>query len=256
MDYDPLDARKKAVARTAAVGGVVNLLLSAVKILAGVVGQSQALIADGIHSLSDLLTDVLIWYAGRHAARHPDGEHPYAHGRYETVATLALGAVLAVVAIGIGWDAGHRMFAPEELLRPATVTLYAALASILIKEWLHWYTLGYARRVKSLMLRANAWHHRSDAISSVVVLVGVAGTLAGLPYLDAVAAILVAVMIAHIAWIPGSTLIVSRPSARPSCPWGRAGGTSTCCVPAASAAWPPRTSMSWWIPGSAFPRGI
>lgn len=92
------------------------------------------------------------------------------------------------------------MFSPEELLRPEPLTLFAALASILTKEWLYWWTLGYARRVRSDMLRANAWHHRSDAISSIVVLVGLAGTLAGLPYLDAVAAIVVAVMIAKVAW--------------------------------------------------------
>lgn len=200
MVQDALQARSLAITRTAVVGAVVNLVLSAVKIAAGVLGQSQALIADGIHSVSDLLSDVLVWFAGRHTAQSPDRDHPYGHGRYETVATLVLGGLLALVAIGIGWDATHRLFMPEDLLRPAPMTLYAALASILIKEWLYWWTLAYAHRVQSRMLRANAWHHRSDAISSVVVLVGVAGTMAGLPYLDAVAAVLVAVMIAHIAW--------------------------------------------------------
>jgi len=203
MAPDLAQERTAAIARTAIVGAVINLLLSVVKIATGVLGHSQALVADGIHSLSDLLTDLLVWLAGHHAARRPDREHPYGHGRYETVATLALGAVLAVVAVGIAWDAAHRLFAPNELLRPTPMTLYAALASILIKEWLYWYTLAYARRVRSQMLRANAWHHRSDAISSVVVLAGVAGTLAGLPYLDAIAAILVGAMIGHIAWALG-----------------------------------------------------
>jgi cation diffusion facilitator family transporter len=200
MVQDPNNARTDAIARTAAVGAVVNLALSIIKVAAGIYGQSQALVADGIHSFSDLVSDALVWFAGKHAAQSPDREHPYGHGRYETVATLVLGALLALVAVGIGWDAADRLFSPEELLRPAPMALYAALASILIKEWLYWYTLAYARRIQSQMLRANAWHHRSDAISSVVVLVGVAGTMAGLPYLDAIAAFLVAVMIGHIAW--------------------------------------------------------
>jgi len=204
MDQELRNARSAAILRTTLVSVVVNVFLSAIKIFSGVVGQSQALVADGIHSLSDLLSDLLVWYAGRHSTRAPDGDHPYGHGRYEAVATLVLGGLLALVAIGIGWDAGVRLFAPGELLAPAPMALYAALASILVKEWLYWYTLAYAKRVQSQMLRANAWHHRSDAISSVVVLVGVAGTMAGLPYLDAIAAILVAVMIAHIAWELGA----------------------------------------------------
>ena len=196
----PRNERAKAVSITALVGGAVNLALSIVKVTTGALWHSQALIADGIHSFSDLLSDALVWYAGRRAAQAPDQEHPYGHGRYETLATLILGIFLLVVAIGIGWDAGQRLFAPEELLQPQPLALAAALASILVKEWLYWWTLGYARRVRSDLLRANAWHHRSDAISSVVVLVGVGGTLAGLPYLDAIAAVIVALMIAGIAW--------------------------------------------------------
>jgi len=192
--------RAAAIAKTAVVGGLVNLGLSVVKVGAGVLWHSQALIADGIHSLSDLLSDGLVWYAGRHAAQGPDLEHPYGHGRYETLATLALGILLLAVAVGIGWDAGKRLFAPDELLRPQPLALAVILVSILVKEWLYWWTLGYARRVRSDMLHANAWHHRSDAVSSVVVLVGVGGTLVDLPYLDAVAAVVIAVMIAHIAW--------------------------------------------------------
>ncbi len=200
MNEEKREERARAIRITVLVGGVVNLVLSLVKILAGVLWQSQALVADGVHSLSDLLSDLLVWYAGHQAAQAPDQEHPYGHARYETVATLALGFFLSLVAVGIGWDAAERLFAPDELLQPKPQALAAAAASILIKEWLFWWTLGYARRVRSDMLRANAWHHRSDAISSVVVLVGLAGTLAGLPYLDAIAAVLVALMIAGIAW--------------------------------------------------------
>lgn len=192
--------RAQAIVRTTLVGGISNLVLSVVKIAAGWFGHSYALIADGIHSLSDLLSDLMVWYAGHKAGYGPDQDHPYGHARFETVATLAMGFLLLAVAIGIGWDAGRRLFAPESLLQPEPIALYAALASILIKESLYWYTLAAARRVRSDLLRANAWHHRSDAISSIVVVVGLAGTLAGLPYLDDIAAILVALMIARIAW--------------------------------------------------------
>jgi cation diffusion facilitator family transporter len=207
MSLELREQRAQAISRTAIVGGVVNLALSILKVISGVIWNSQALVADGIHSLSDLFSDVLVWLAGRHATQAPDQEHPYGHGRYETVATLALGALLVAVAVGIGWDAANRLFAPDELLRPAPFALIGALVSIAVKEWLYWWTLGYARRVRSDLLRANAWHHRSDAISSVVVLIGVGGTLAGLPYLDAVAAVIVAVMIAKIAWDLGSEAI-------------------------------------------------
>lgn len=194
------ERRAEAISRTAVIGGLVDLGLSVVKVGAGVLWHSQALIADGIHSLSDLLSDGLVWYAGRHAAQAPDLEHPYGHGRYETLATLFLGGLLLAIAVGIGWDAGKRLFAPAELLQPRPLALVAALVSIVTKEWLYWWTLGYARRVRSTMLHANAWHHRSDAVSSIVVLVGIGGTLMGLPYLDAIAAALIAVMIARIAW--------------------------------------------------------
>jgi len=207
MSRDIREERSRAITRTAIVGGIVNVILSLIKLGSGIIWHSQALVADGIHSFSDLLSDVLVWFAGRHATQAPDQEHPYGHARYETVATLALGAFLFAVAIGIGWDAAHRLFAPSELLQPEPLALAAALLSILVKEWLYWWTLGYARRVRSDMLRANAWHHRSDAISSIVVLIGVAGTLAGLPYLDSVAAVIVAVMIGQIAWELGSEAV-------------------------------------------------
>jgi len=194
------ERRAEVIARTAVIGGLVDLGLSVVKVGAGMLWRSQALVADGVHSLSDLLSDVLVWYAGRHAARPPDREHPHGHGRYETLATLALGSLLLVIAVGIGWDAGNRLFAPDQLLQPQLPALAVILVSVVAKEWLSWWTLGYARRIRSDILRANAWHHRSDAVSSVVVLIGISGTLVGLPYLDAVAAIIIAGMIARMGW--------------------------------------------------------
>jgi cation diffusion facilitator family transporter len=197
-------ARAQAIKRTSVVGGVSNLLLAAGKILVGWLGQSHALIADGLHSLSDLLSDVLVWLAGHKAGQAPDREHPYGHGRFETVATLVLGLLLLLVALGIAWDASVRLFQPAALLAPTPITLLAAALSILIKEGLYWYTRAHGQRVRSDLLLANAWHHRSDAISSIVVLIGIAGTLAGLAYLDAVASVIIAVMIAKIGWELGA----------------------------------------------------
>ncbi len=195
-----LQQRLRVTRRVTLVGAEVNLVLSAAKIYLGVVGRSEALIVDGVHSISDLLSDALVYVAAQHAAQQADAEHPYGHGRFETVATLGLAILLVLVALGIGWDALARMFSPTRLMAPTDWALWGALASIFCKEALYHYTASAARRLGSKMLRANAWHHRSDAISSVVVLAGIAGTMAGLPYLDAVAALLVGVMIAQIGW--------------------------------------------------------
>jgi cation diffusion facilitator family transporter len=194
------EERVRATKQVTVVGAVVNLVLALAKTVFGFVSQSQALIADGIHSLSDLLSDVLVYLAAHHAHHGPDSDHPYGHGRFETAATLGLSILLLLVGVGVAWDAVERLFSPEELMVPTTLAIYVALFSVLANEWLYHYTARVARRVNSEMLRANAWHHRSDAVSSIVVLVGVGGTLAGLPYLDAIAAIGVALMIAHIGW--------------------------------------------------------
>jgi cation diffusion facilitator family transporter len=192
--------RFQATRQAAIVGALVNILLAVAKILIGVLGQSQALVADGVHSVSDLLTDALVYFAAHHAQEGPDAEHPYGHDRFETAATMGLGIVLVLVAIGIGWNAAERLFHPAELLQPAVITLYVALFSIVVKEALYRYTVWVARRVRSNLLLANAWHHRSDAVSSIVVLVGIGGTLVGLPYLDAIAAVGVGLMIMRIGW--------------------------------------------------------
>lgn len=194
------EARRDASRRVTLVGALVNLLLSVGKIALGIVAQSQSLVADGIHSLSDLFSDALVYYAASHAAAAPDEEHPYGHGRFETGATLGLGIILILVALGIAWDAIDRMLNPEMLLHPGVLALAGAAVSIAANEWLYRYTRRVADHVDSDLLRANAWHHRSDALSSVIVLAGVGGTLLGLPYLDAVGAIIVGVMIAPIGW--------------------------------------------------------
>jgi cation diffusion facilitator family transporter len=181
-------------------GAVVNVLLSVIKVVFGFLAQSHALIVDGIHSLSDLLSDAMVWFASHHAQHEPDEKHPYGHGRFETGATLGLGLLLVLVAAGIIWDSAERLFRPEQLLHPGPMALYIAIISVLVKEILYHYTVRAGRRIGSKMLQANAWHHRTDAISSIVVVVGIGGTIAGLPYLDAVAAVVVGVMIAHVGW--------------------------------------------------------
>ncbi len=182
------------------VGALVNIVLSVVKVVFGYIAQSQALIVDGIHSLSDLLSDAMVWFASHHADFGPDEKHPYGHGRFETGATLGLGILLILVAAGIVWDGTERLFSPEQLLHPGPMALVVAVLSVLVKEALYHYTMRVGRRVGSKMIQANAWHHRSDSISSIVVVVGIGGAIAGLPYLDSVAAVLVGVMIAHVGW--------------------------------------------------------
>lgn len=194
------DERYRATRRVTLVGAGVNLVLAVAKILFGIVGQSQALVVDGVHSLSDLASDAMVMFAAKHANRDADEDHPYGHGRIETVATVVLGVFLILIGIGLGYDAGDRLFRPQLLTHPAPFTLVVALLSVFSKEGLYHYTTAVARRVRSSLLHANAWHHRSDAISSVIVVIGIGGTLAGLPYLDSLAAVGVAFMIAKIGW--------------------------------------------------------
>ena len=186
--------------RVTLVGSVVDAVLGVAKLTVGWFAQSQALIADGVHSLSDLATDALVLLAARHAHREPDDEHPYGHERIETVATVVLGGALIAVGIGIGIDAARRLFDPNLLLRPEPWALGVAFASIVAKEWVYRYTIAAARSVRSAILEANAWHSRSDALSSIVVCIGILGTIAGLDYVDAIAAIVVGWMICTIGW--------------------------------------------------------
>ncbi len=196
----PSDVRYKDIQKVTIVGAVANIVLSILKILGGWFGSSHALVADGIHSLSDLATDAVVLLAAKHGAEDADEEHPYGHGRIETLATVVLGAVLIMVALGIGYDAIRRLFDPQSLPMPGMLALIAAIVSVLVKEALYHYTVAVAKRHRANLLRANAWHHRSDAISSVIVVIGVIGSMAGLAYLDGIASVVVAFMVAKIGW--------------------------------------------------------
>ena len=193
-------ARYQQTKKVTVVGAIVNVILAATKIMCGYIGQSQALIADGIHSFSDLISDALVLFAAKHTSKEADEEHPYGHGRIETAVTVALGLILFAVAGGIIFDAIRRLLEPTALMHPSLIALIVAFSSVLSKEFLYHYTLRVANKYRSNLLRVNAWHHRSDAISSIIVIIGIMGTMMGVENLDAIAAIGVAFMIAKIGW--------------------------------------------------------
>lgn len=182
------------------IGVVGNVLLSFVKLIFGWLGHSHALIADGVHSLSDLISDAVVLVAAKWSTEKADDEHPYGHGRIETLAAVIVGSILIFVAIVMLFDAAHRLWEAEYLFIPTTLSLAIAFLSILIKEGLFQYTIIFAKKLRSPMLRANAWHHRTDALSSIIVFLGIIGTFAGFMWLDALAAMGVSFMIAHVGW--------------------------------------------------------
>lgn len=198
------EARSRGQRRVTLVGAATNSLLAVAQLIIGFLGSSQALVADAMHTFSDLLSDGIAYFAAGQSHEAPDAEHPYGHGRFETAATLGIAALLALVGLGIAWTSVHRLFDPASLVTPEAVTLWAAGITILAKEGLYHYAIRMARALRSEMLRASAWHHRSDAYSSLVVFAGIGGTLLGLPYLDAVAAAIVGLMIVRIAWQLGT----------------------------------------------------
>ena len=181
------------------IGAIVNLFLAIFKITIGTIGNSHALVADGVHSFADLLSDALVWFATHFGAQAADVEHPYGHKRIETVATVFLSLLLMLAGFGIVIDAAEHLYLADQL-RPSYYVLLAAMISVVANEILYRYTNHVGLRINSALLKANAWHHRSDAASSIVVLVGVTGSLFGLIYLDALAAIIVGIMVLIMGW--------------------------------------------------------
>ncbi len=198
-ENNSLNERYQITTRVTLIGAIVNLILAIFKIIIGYIGHSHALIVDGIHSFSDLLSDGLVVLAAKKGNQSPDDDHPYGHARIETAFAAVLGGVLIAVGVGIVIDALDRLTSGN-IVTPESMTIWVALLSVLSKEALYRYTLIYANQLNSPILKANAWHHRSDAISSIVVLVGIAGSMSGIPYLDAAAAVIVSMMIAKIGW--------------------------------------------------------
>jgi len=192
--------RYRDIKKITLIGAWVNVFLSLIKVLVGYVGQSQALIADGLHSLSDLASDFIVLFAAKHSSRAADEKHPYGHGRIETVFTVILGLFLIGVAIVIAVDTSLRMMDTRNLMQPGWLALITAAISIAAKEVLYQYTHRVAKKTQSKLLEANAWHHRSDAISSILVFLGIAGSMLGVIYLDALAALGMAFFIVKIGW--------------------------------------------------------
>jgi cation diffusion facilitator family transporter len=199
IDHTPAE-RAAAASRSTWVSVGINLVLTTVQILVGIFAKSQGLIADGIHSLSDLVADFVVLFAGHHAKKDADEDHPYGHQRFETAASLALGALLMAVGVGMLWSAYHKLAAPETVQTVHIVALWVAGGALIAKETLFRYMLSVAKRVKSSMLVANAWHARSDAASSLVVGLGIIGNLAGYPILDPIAALIVGFMVSKMGW--------------------------------------------------------
>lgn len=195
--------RFQAAQKVTWVSVAVNVLLTILQIVVGLFGKSQALVADGLHSLSDLLCDFLVLFANRHGARDADEEHPYGHARIETATTLALGLILLGVGGALLWGAVVRLQDPAALHKVHVATLWIAILTLAGKEALFRYMLHVARKLRSQMLEANAWHARSDAASSLVVVAGIGGNLLGFTSMDILAAVLVAAMIIRMGWKQG-----------------------------------------------------
>lgn len=195
--------RAAAASRSTWVSVAVNLVLTTSQIAAGILTKSQGLIADGIHSLSDLVADFVVLMANHHSQKDADADHPYGHHRFETAASLVLGALLLAVGIGMLWSAFLKLEQPEAVQTVHMAALWVAGGALVAKELLFRYMLSVAKRVKSSMLVANAWHARSDAASSLVVGIGIAGNLAGFPILDPIAAAIVGFMVARMGWTFG-----------------------------------------------------
>lgn len=195
------DMREKKIFRVTILGSIVNVLLLVAKFVAGIVGNSAAMIADAVHSLSDFLTDIVVLVFVKISSKPEDGDHDYGHGKYETLATTIIGLALLYVGIMIGKNAIVNIIdfiRGEELQQPGIIALVAALVSIIAKEWVFRKTRKVSREVDSQALEANAWHHRSDALSSIGTAVGIGGaTFLGKQWavLDPVAALIVSAFI-------------------------------------------------------------
>ena len=197
---DDADARHRAGRRSTLTSVAVNIFLTATQLIAGVLAHSQALVADGIHSLSDLVGDVIVLFAGQHSRKAPDHDHQYGHQRYENAASLMLGALLLGVGLAMLWSAVVKLEDPTLIPPVKAIALWVAVGTLVAKEALFRYMLAVAQRIRSGMLIANAWHARSDAASSLVVAVGIGGNLLGYRMLDPIAAMIVGFLVARMGW--------------------------------------------------------
>lgn len=179
-----------------------NAVLSGFKLFAGITGNSSAMISDAIHSFSDVLTTLIAWIGVKISKKASDSSHPYGHERLECIASLLLGAVLLVTGLGIGKVGLETILSRhyETLAIPSLIALIAAIVSIVGKEAMYWYTRYYAKLINSSAFLADAWHHRSDAFSSIGSLIGIAGAMLGFPVLDSVASVVICLFIVKVSY--------------------------------------------------------
>ena len=193
------EERSREAKKVTIVGSIVNLVLAGGKLAAGIIGGSSAMVADAFHSLADLVTDAMVYISVSIAAQEPDDDHPYGHGRAETIGAAATGALLILVGMGLTVKIVETLVSGE-LPIPTWPALLAGMVSIVVKELLYHYTARVGRRYDNKAIIANAWHHRTDSISSVAAFIGIGGAMAGFPILDPIAAIFVVFMIAKAGW--------------------------------------------------------
>ncbi len=176
---------------------IVNIALTAFKLVAGIVAHSGAMISDAVHSASDVLSTLIVIGGVRIASKAPDHEHPYGHDRFECVASIILSGMLLVTGAGIGWKGLQNILSSsyDSLTVPGKLALIAAVVSIVVKEGMYWYTKFAAERIDSSALMADAWHHRSDAMSSIGSFVGILGARLGFPVMDPLASVIISLFI-------------------------------------------------------------
>lgn len=195
-EQSPSKSKQQAAKRSTLVSVAINIILAAIQIFVGIFSNSNALVADGIHSLSDLLSDFVVLFANHHSSKEADEDHHYGHQRYENAASLFLGLSLVGVGLVMLWHAGNKIIFSNSTAQIQIQALWVALTALVVKEILFRYMLAVATKARSSMLVANAWHARSDAASSFLVAIGIIGSLLGYPVLDVVGALVVGLIIA------------------------------------------------------------
>lgn len=189
---------KEKCIRVSIITLIINVFLSFLKILSGIVGKSSAMISDGVHSLSDILSTVIVIIGLRISNKASDKEHQYGHERFENVASIILSFLLFITGMLIGIKSINNIY-NKNFIIPTNISLIAAIISILVKEWMYHYTMKTAKKYSSDSLKADAWHHRSDALSSIISLLGIIFTIRGLVYMDLIASIVITIIIIAIS---------------------------------------------------------
>jgi cation diffusion facilitator family transporter len=195
-----LASEMKAASRVTIIGMILDAVLGFIKVIGGTLFHSQALLVDGIHSFTDVASDLVVLGVMKVSRQEPDDDHPYGHQRIETFGTLVLGSILIAVGAALAWENTLRLIEGGVETVPGWPVLVAAAASVVGKEWIYRYTRNVGQAIRSDLIIANAWHSRTDAFSSVVVLVSTAGAMLGMVWLDVFAAVVIAGIIIHIGW--------------------------------------------------------